>query len=144
MISLTQFSTLRLKGFVDDVVALSDWEFLGRVWIGEAVGFTEWLRAVEAPEALASVALALTALPVEVSTRMFARFELPLRAGMTLPEIASALEMAPMREQRFVKDRATFDFRVVGEDAFTLSCTVLEVGGLSHVLIVAPGIDIGG
>src|SRR3954447_21497271 len=52
MIPHTKFGQLRLKQFLPDadIAELEDWEYEERVWVGEAVGFSEWLRPVEDPE----------------------------------------------------------------------------------------------
>ena len=143
MLSHEEFHKLRLCQFVDpaEVTGLSDWEFMGRDWVGEALGFTEWLRPKSAPEQLGSVALDLDALPADVAEACLSRLGLPLRRHMTLPDLV-ALYGEPVRVARFVDDRATYEFRIGDPDLYRLSCTVLADGGLHYlVLAVADGAD---
>ena len=137
MIPLVAFRRLRLRQFVvDEPVPLSDWEFLNRTWVGEALGFTEWLRPAEEPESLGALSIDLAEVPSECSAAVLSRLELPLAPGMTLGQI-SALLGPPLREETFQSDRTTFYF-VTGEaDRYTISCTVREPGGLIY-LVVAP------
>jgi hypothetical protein len=79
------FGQLRLADFVrpDDLVPLRNWEYLERIWVGEAWGFTAWLRLESDPEVTRSVELALPALPASTAKTMLAALGLPLRYGMS-------------------------------------------------------------
>ena len=58
MISHAQFGKLRLARFCPDaaIVELDEWEFMDQVWVGESIGFSEWLRLKSEPETLRSLA----------------------------------------------------------------------------------------
>src|SRR6516165_5206795 len=60
------------KRFVqNDITELEDWEFMDRVWVGEAIGFTEWLRLQDDPKVLRSISLHLAELPKSVAEAVF-------------------------------------------------------------------------
>jgi len=138
MLTHEEFHRLRLSQFVERtrITQLSGWEFLGREWIGEAVGFTEWLRPLSSPERLGSIALDLEELPPEVVEACLSRIGLPLHRHMTLPQLV-ALFGEPLRVLAFVEDRATYEFRVADPDPYDVSCTVLADGGLGYLVITA-------
>lgn len=56
---------LRLAQFRPDaeVAELDNWEFMGRIWVGEAVGCSEWLRLEVTPETLRSLAIDFSEFP---------------------------------------------------------------------------------
>ena len=59
VISYRAFGALRLHQFIapEDVAVLENWEFRERLWFGEAVRFSEWLRDYKTPDLLGSLAL---------------------------------------------------------------------------------------
>ena len=59
MISHSHFGRLRLADFrpEEGVAALENWEFMDQMWVGEAVGFSEWLRLEDEPDTLRSLAI---------------------------------------------------------------------------------------
>jgi hypothetical protein len=139
MLTHREFEKLRLSQFVDasEITELSEWEYLDREWIGEAIGFTEWLRPQSSPHQLGSIALDLEVLPTEVSEACLSRIGLPLRPHMTVAQLVSLLG-EPLRTLSFVEDRATYQFRIRDLDAYDLSCTVLGDGGLSYLVVTVP------
>ena len=56
MISHADFEKLHLAHFRSDaeIADLEDWEFEDRIWAGEAIGFSEWLRPEDEPDVLQS------------------------------------------------------------------------------------------
>jgi hypothetical protein len=92
-ISWGDFATLRLSQFIPaaEINALRDWEFMDLRWIGEAVGFTEWLRRKDDPNVLRSIALDLDALDASVVDAVLERLNLPLHAGMTRKRLVRLL-----------------------------------------------------
>src|SRR6185436_3789186 len=88
------FAGLRLRPLLakepalqQELRALQDWEFMGSTWIGEALGFTEFLIHPSCPGELGSVALELGALPPQVAAAALEALQLPLQAGMSTQEI---------------------------------------------------------
>ncbi len=59
------FSDMRMSHYVPqtDIKSLKNWEFLGREWIGEAVGFSEWLYSPDAPSMLEIMGIDISAFP---------------------------------------------------------------------------------
>ena len=70
MLSYDEFGRLRLADFMDpdDIREEDNWEYMDRIWIGEASGFTEFLRLKEKPDELRVMALHLECLAEEVAT----------------------------------------------------------------------------
>ena len=140
MLPVAEFRGLRLSQFLpgEEIAELAEWEFLDRIWIGEAVGFTEWLRPAEDAESLGCVSLDLVALPLERSNAILARLDLPVRRGMPLEQLEAALGPA-LRQEIFIADRKTYYFAVREPDAYAVSCTVLNDVGLTYVVVAPVG-----
>lgn len=136
MLTHEEFGQLRLSQFVPEkqITPLTDWEFLDRLWIGEAVGFSEWLRPEERADVLESLALDMEELPEEVVHRVLAKIGLPVRKGLTEIELTRLLGK-PRETQAFVDDRKTFDFQYADPDPYRVSCTVLNDGGLIYLVV---------
>jgi hypothetical protein len=135
----SRFSQLRLSDFVDpsEISQLSDWEFLDRLWVGEAVGFSEWLCLESSPQQLGSLALDLADLPHNAVESCLSAIGLPLSRGMSLPQIQAVLGR-PSGYHSFVPDRTTYDFELGGPDPYDISCTVFTDGGLSYLVVTVP------
>ena len=116
--------------------SLADWEFLDRLWVGEAIGFSEWLRPQERPTILESLALDMAELPEDVVNRVLERIGLPLRRGLTNRELGKILG-EPHETLVFTEDRKTFEFRYGETDTYLVSCTVLHDGGLTYLVVTA-------
>ena len=141
MISHHDFGELRLSQFAptSEIVALANWQFMERTWVGEAIGFSEWLRPQSSPNLLQSLALDLAVLPESISTAVFSRLGLPLRRGMSIEQITASLG-EPVATQRFVADRASHEFYLEHSEAYNISCTVLSAMGLTYVVVSVPSI----
>ncbi|MET9303457.1 hypothetical protein ABZX66_29490 [Micromonospora aurantiaca] len=133
-ISHDAFGQLHLAQFLaaEDLEELRGWEYLGRRWVGEASGFTEWLRLESDPGVTRSVAIDLAALPEATAQRMLDALGLPLRAGLDQQDITGVFGK-PIDTERFVRDRVTLVFHVGAADPYELSCTVHEEHGLIHL-----------
>lgn len=139
MISYARFGKLRLNQFRadTDITALDNWEFVDHVWIGEAVGFSEWLRLADDPDVLRSLALDFTEFPAQAAAKVLRVIDLPLRAQMTFEELRKLLG-EPVNERRFAKDRVSYEFVVVGPPKYNVSCTVRHSGGLTYLVVMRP------
>ena len=137
MISNRRFSRLRLRDFIGDLelAELRDWEFMDRLWLGEAHGFTQWLRLQGDPEVLRSLAIDLERFPEDSSRAVLDAIGLPLRRGMSRAQIVSLLG-EPHNTLSFVADRETYEFRVAGDGTYDVSCTVLKQGGLTYLQVM--------
>ena len=139
-ISWGDFARLRLLQFVPaaEIHALRDWEFMDLRWVGEAMGFTEWLRRKDDPRVLRSIALELDALDARVVDAVLERLKLPLHAGMTRKSLVRLLG-EPTNVLVFPKagDRATLIYdasRSAG--SYRLACTAKKVGGLAYLVVM--------
>ena len=139
MISHHDFGELRLSQFAptSEIRALANWQFMERTWVGEAIGFSEWLRPQSSPNLLQSLAIDLAVLPESISTAVFLRLGLPLRRGMSVEQITASLGQ-PVATQEFVADRASHEFYVERSEAYNVSCTVLSDAGLTYVVVSIP------
>lgn len=139
MLSYEEFGRLRLVQFVEpeSVVQLRNWEFMDRIWVGEAVGFTEWLRLEDDPDVVRSVSIHLVELDSAAVEAIFARLGLPLWRGMSLSEIEILLGQ-PVHNERYVADRQSFLFRHGHDWPYDVNCTVHNEEGLIYVVIMAP------
>lgn len=139
MISHHDFGELRLSQFVpkSEIVELTNWQFMERTWVGEAIGFSEWLRPQSSPNLLRSLALDLAVFPESTSKAVFSRLGLPLRRGMSIEQITASLG-EPVAMRKFVADRTSHDFYLERSEAYNISCTVLSSAGLIYVVISVP------
>jgi hypothetical protein len=139
MIPYTEFGKLRLSQFLPavQVAELDNWEFEGHLWIGEASGFSEWLRLQSDPLVLRSLAIDFMDFPAEVAAKVLAMIDLPVRPGMTV-EQTDALFGEHNRTFRFTADRATYCYRTRDAEPYSVSCTVLDNGGLTYLVIMVP------
>ena len=139
MISHERFGELRLARFLPgvDLADLSDWQFMGRTWLREALGFSEWLRLESDPEVLRSLALDFSDFPESAAASVLKTLELPARPGMQLAELRTVLG-DPIEKQHFVPDRVSYEFAVEGPPTYGVSCTPLRQGGLSYLVVMAP------
>jgi hypothetical protein len=106
MIAHEEFGRLRLSEFVPkkQIHPVTHFEFLDRLWLGETVGFSEWLRPQDRQDVLESLSLDMSDLAADVVERVLARIRLPIRKGMTLDELVS-LFGAPHETLVFADDR---------------------------------------
>ena len=139
MISHDEFGKLHLGQFIPDeeITHLKNWEFMGNVWLGEAIGFSEWLRLESDPNTLRSLALDLSEFPSEPCRRVLDVVDLPLKRGMSLKDIEEVLGN-PIDVDEYISDRKSYSFRFQNGAAYDLSCTVLNEGGLIYLVIMVP------
>jgi len=139
VISYERFGRLRLADFLPAkrVRLLRDWEFDGHVWVGEAAGFSEWLRLSDDPEVLRAITIDFESFPARTAGRVLAKLGLTVRKGMTVGKLEALLGPI-IRTLRFVSDRETYEFLTTGAQPYQLSCTVLNEGGLTHLGVMMP------
>ena len=110
-----------------------------RTWVGEAVGFSEWLRPARSPDLLQSLALDLAVLPEPTSSAVLSRLGLSLHRGMSVEQISRVLG-EPVATQSFVADRTNYEFFWQGAEAYNVSCTVRVHEGLVYVIVSVPSV----
>ncbi len=139
-ISWGEFAKLRLSQFIPaaEIRALRDWEFMNLRWVGEAVGFTEWLRRKDDPKVLRSIALDLDALDASVVDTVLECLKLPLRAGMTRKRLVRLLgEPTNVLVLPKAGDRETLIYDAArSAGSYRLSCTAKKVGGLAYLVVM--------
>lgn len=137
MLAFDQFARLRLRSFlpatavVDD---LAEWEFIDERWVGEGVGFTQFLRLEEEPDTLRSVSLDLEDLSDSVAQAVFHRLDLPLRLGVGLAETIHRLGL-PV-DTATVGAETTLGFAVDADVPYEVSCIFDPEEGLIFVTIL--------
>jgi hypothetical protein len=141
MIPYDDFGSFRLGRFLpdDEVAPLEDWEFQGHLWIGEALGFSEWLRLESDSGVLRSLAIDFLDFPAPAAVAVLRALQLPILAGMSLQDL-DGLFGSRVAEHRFVADRVTCDYFTPEPYRYRISCTVLNPGGLSYVVVMVPPI----
>lgn len=139
MISHAQFGKLRLKQFLPDheLASLEDWEFMDRSFIGEAWGFSEWLRWEKEPKFLRSLAIDFANFPAEAARQVLRAIELPVDVGMTLPQLHKVLGK-PVEQNRYTDDRMNYDFVIEKPHSYNVSATILNDGGLTYLVVAVP------
>lgn len=135
MIDHDTFGKLRLVDFLppSKVYNFDDYRLLGRIWVGEGLGFTTFIRLPKQPDVVRLVELDLFHLKPRAISRMFKALDLPLARGMSLGEI-EALLGKHKAQQHFVADRITHEFEIA-KPRYSLDCTILNEGGLIHVTV---------
>jgi hypothetical protein len=139
MISHDRFGTLRLAQFLPDaqITELRDWEFQEHIWIGEAIGFSEWLRLEDQPDVLRSLAIHFGELPNNTVKEVLGTIDLPIQGGMSFEELQTILG-EPRETLQFVADRVTHEFLFQEPHPYKVSCTVLNEGGLVYLVVMVP------
>jgi hypothetical protein len=137
LITHPEFFQLRLSQFFPggSIAELENWEFMDRLWVGQAIGFSEWLCPEEHPETLQSLALDFSELPKDGYEKVLKILGLPLRPGMNVEEIEREMG-APFKVYEFVPDRKSYKFLHGDEDEYMISCTVKNEGGLSYLVVM--------
>lgn len=137
MLAFDQFARLRLRSFfpptavVDD---LAEWEFIDDRWVGEGVGFTQFLRLEAEPDTLRSVSLDLEDLSDSVAQAVFDRLDLPLRLGMGIAETIHRFGLPT--DTITVGVETTLGFAVDADVPYEVSCIFDPEEGLIFVTIL--------
>jgi hypothetical protein len=141
MIPYHDFGRLRLAAFVPDadLAQLEGWEFQNHVWLGEALGFSEWLRLEDDADVLRSLAIDFSEFPARAADAVLQAIQLPVRAGMSLEDLDRLLGPR-IAEHRFVADRVSCDYFTPEPYRYRVPCTVLNDGGLSYLVVMVPPI----
>ena len=134
-----EFGRLRLAQFVTDpseIVELEDWEYADCLWVGEAIGFTEWLRYEDETDVLGCISLDLEALPTEIGQNILRRLNLPLIKGMNYERVVALLG-EPRNVLIFVNSQKTFEFDIGTVAEYQVDCTIHQDSGLKYITIMA-------
>jgi len=143
LVEYSDFGALRLAHFlIGQMVAenTENWEFMGQIWVGEVLGFTQWLRLKDDPQVLRSIALDLDALPKIVSTSVLDRIGLPLLPGMKAEDILVTCGSPTTR--KLMGGKTTYSFSLGKGAAYRLRCTTTSTSGLSYLVIMRTDFDL--
>ena len=137
----SEFATIKLSHFVKSskIYQLDNWEFMGGIWIGEAVGFTEFLRLESSTDELGSLAIDLDDLPTDTIQAIFATLNLPLKPHATYAEVEEVLEKYESTNI-FVEDRVVYNYTIGCRWPYYISCTIDEAKGLIYVVVIRKDI----
>lgn len=108
---------------------------MGDMRIGEAIGFTEWLRLVREPDITQSISLDLDELPTEIYENVFDVLGLPLDLGMYEDKLESLIGTA-VEEESYADDRKSLVYLVRMDEKFYISSTIKHEGGLIYFVIM--------
>ncbi len=129
-----EFEALRLSAFVnpDRVVHdVTDQEWMGGMWVGQALGFTGVWALEDEPDHVGGVEIDFSELKEEEKKKLRAALGLPVRHGMSIEAILTIFGQ-PTRSRQFVADRRSYEFSVGTEWPYYFSCTVHENDGLIY------------
>jgi hypothetical protein len=124
------------RRFTFEVIVEKDyWEFMDEIWVGEAIGFNEWLRLKKEPEILRSISLDFSTFPESVLKTVLNQLGLPLRNGMNFKQISELLGK-PHKTFEFTKDRKSFEFICGEKDKYIIDCTIHGDQGLIYLVVL--------
>ena len=106
---------------------------MGRLWTGEGMGFTQWLRPVENPESLGSLSIDFVELEPIIVREMLDVIQLPLSMGMRLTDINRTLG-PPAEIEQFTQDRKSYIHICGSGNCFTIDSTIDEANGLIYLV----------
>lgn len=136
--SYDAFGSMRLRALLcgdDRLVEHGGFSWMGGQWIYEGVGFTWFGRLEDQPEITQGAEIAFDEISPEMAAQVLGALGLSLYSGMQLEQINEVLGKIQTTE-RFVSDRATYNFRVGTPESYQVSCTVHETDGLIHVSLI--------
>ena len=110
---------------------VSERVFMGELWNGEGVGFTEWLRPVEDPDATRMIFIDIRNFPDSVSEAVIADLRLPIAKGMKENEVFHLLGL-PVKTFTFLSDRLTHVFLLGNDEKYYLDLTFHHQDGLTN------------
>ena len=138
IINHSDFGKMRLRDFVsqtDSIVNLIDWQFMDDYWVGEAIGFSEWLRLEGRPQETRSIATNLEDFNDVELAKIFSTLKLPVSLGMTFPEIED-LFGPPKEIASYVADRKSYSYILGSPTQYYVSFTVVEKIGLTYFVMM--------
>lgn len=146
LVPYSKFAKLRLEHFfpegsplLEELTLLENWEYLGGVWEGHAIGFSEFLYLESLPHELGSLALSAEELPPDVISAALSELGLPVASGMTVSDL-EAICGKPDKKYHFTDDRVTYEYLLGQASRYVVSFTVLEVKGLTYITVAREDI----
>jgi hypothetical protein len=138
MISVEDFGRLRFSDYFPEerIGGDDNWQFLGRSWVSQGFGFTDFLALPDAPKVTRCISVDFEGCGPQTGVRLMRDLGLPLAHGMSLEKVEAALG-APVSRQVFVPGRASHEFKL-GELPWTIDATIDKKHGLIFVVIHPP------
>ena len=133
MISLNQFKKLRIENYFpqEEIYELDNWKLEQETWVGESIGFSEWLRPENNPTETFYISLDLDALPEVEVKKLLEEIGLNVDKGINEEEVISKFGK-PINCFDKVKDRKTLTFTI---ENYEVSMTILNKSGLSYISV---------
>jgi len=138
MISFDDFWRLRLTDFlIGEMKAtqVHNWEYLDHHWVGETIGFTEWLRLESDPDNLRFLSLDLAELPTKVANSVFAKIGIPSLKGMSEKYLTDVLGK-PAGHLSLNGNKKTHYFLIGEGNQYEVGCTIDKKDGLVYFTIL--------
>jgi hypothetical protein len=137
MITYREFEKLRLESFVTnpkEIRRLKNFEFMDKLWTGQAIGFTEWLQTGRLVKSTESISVDFDGLSKEEVNNILSTLDIDIKRGM---EQRQVLELfgKPNKILTFVEDRKTFEYLIGKEEKYYLSLTVHNSEGLIYFVL---------
>ena len=132
------FGKIRFVDFFpheEEMEKLVAFDFMDDHWIGEAIGFTQFLRLRNDPEVTRSISLSLEDIPESTTHDILLKLKIPLKRSVNIQYIMSILGQ-PKNELQFQKDRKDYEFILGDEYPYYISCTVHQNRGLIYLVIM--------
>jgi hypothetical protein len=138
MIGYNDFSKLRLANFLSKETCVNNcagYQFMGDVWTGQTVGFTECLQLQSNARDTQSISLDLNGLDSESINKIIALLGLDIYKGMEQEQVIETFG-TPLTTERFMNDRQTFIYIVGNKEQYYLSLTIHQSDGLIYVTMM--------
>ncbi len=117
----------------NDLQKLADWEFLGLVWTGEALGWSECIVSDD-DQKYRSLSLDLEELEDATIVNILDALKLPLKKGMSLDEIVAVYGQAD-KTSSFIDTQINMDYVIHQPETLFISLTVSFEVGLKYMVV---------
>jgi hypothetical protein len=138
LISYEEFAKLRLKQFLDadaDIDEMEDTEWMGGVWISEAVGITGFRRLEKTPDEMGGLEIIFSEIPKKAALAILDALRLPLRPEMTFEDVHSLLG-EPEAVEEPTDEWKNYDFTAGSLHPYYLSCSIYNAGGMMGLALI--------
>lgn len=119
----------RFKG--DQIVLTDRWAYRERTWVGELLGFTQFLRLKRDPDVLRCISIDFEPISLRIAKKIISILGVAVRNHMTRKDLIFSLGQ-PRKIETFVPDRKSYEWVVGKPDSYHLSATVHESNGLIY------------
>lgn len=138
LIPYENFSKLRLKQFLGknaDIDDMEDTEWMGGVWISEAIGITGFRRLETTPEEMGGLEIVFSEISEKEALAILDAIRLPLRPSMTFEEVCSVLG-EPDKVEALTGEWKNYDYRIGSPYSYCISCSIYNAGGIMGLAVI--------